>query len=501
MIKRAVLILIAAISLYSQDLQEQICSRVKTLLKESAVLYRDFNDSNSALTLLKNSEFRSILYFRELSCLSKKEYIDALNQYSLYLLKSKNSYEAEKFLERFIKKYPKNPLAYYYLGEFYKKRYFQNPSRFVKYRQEAFDNFKRYIKLAKEQGLNLKKEVIEFVKSGGLKRAKSTWGDFLKPDVPKNRFRVFYLDRNKKGKVVATDTVDSVSIHYSWDQFHNINSKNFSAYWVGEFNFNETKKMQLNISQSWAKTRVLIDGFIVYEGKNSSVSIPFEFKKGTHKIEVEYINNWHTTKFSLSITPFIKVYTPKELKEALKRFDGVDFELWSVGVYESSNQDNSITINLKKSNKPIILVLGSYETIKWIIKNPHKNRVLAIVVGRSKSISQVTGDVDKTKVFHTKFFLKAYTLYPKCKCIKKVGVFDCNSGSSLTRLNPILKRVLKKQATGFSGKYRAKSFVVPEVILDKAEYEKIEAKIEEIKKQKKECQKSKEIDFDSMFKK
>ena len=501
MIKRIALILIATISLYSQDLQEQICSRVKTLLKESAVLYRDFNDSKSALILLKNSEFRSILYFREISCLSKREYIDALNQYSLYLLNSNNSYEAERFLKRFIKKYPKNPLAYYYLGEFYKKRYFQNQSRFVKYRQEAFDNFKRYIKLAKEQGLKPKKEAIEFVKSGGFKRAKSTWGDFLKPDIPKNRFRVFYLDRSKKDKVVATNTVDSVSIHYSWDKFHNINSKNFSAYWVGEFEFNETKKMQINIAQSWAKTRVIIDGYIVYEGENSSVSIPFEFKKGTHKIEVEYINNWHTTNFSLSITPFVKVYDFKELKEALKRFDGVDFELWSVGIYESRNSNNSITLNLKESKKPIILVLGSYETVKWIIKNPYKDKILAVIVGRSRTISQIRGDIDGAKVFHTKLYLKAYALYPKCKCIKRVGVFDCNSGSSLARLNHILKRLLKKQATGFSGKYGAKSLKVPEVVLDKDEYQKIKEAIEDIKRRRKECQKSKDTDFDSMFKK
>lgn len=125
-----------------------------------------------------------------------------------------------------------------------------------------------------------------------------TWGDDLNPrnEMPLNSFKAFYINTNNRKRVIATSHVKQVAIKYSYKDLHNIDSKDFGAYWVGLFEFTEDQELQFNVHLSWASTRIIVDGFVVYEG-GSKGKIPYLFTEGKHKIEIEYTNNWHTTNF------------------------------------------------------------------------------------------------------------------------------------------------------------------------------------------------------------
>lgn len=125
-----------------------------------------------------------------------------------------------------------------------------------------------------------------------------TWGDDLNPtnEIPLNSFKAFYINTNNKKQVIATSHVKQVAIEYSYSDLHDIHSQNFGAYWVGMFEFTEDQALHFNVHLSWASTRIIVDGFVVYEG-GSKTRVPYLFTKGKHKIEVEYTNNWHTTDF------------------------------------------------------------------------------------------------------------------------------------------------------------------------------------------------------------
>ena len=124
----------------------------------------------------------------------------------------------------------------------------------------------------------------------------TTWGDTLNPSnqVPSGRFKAFYFNSQQPRDVIASALVDDVGISYAWSEFHNIRSEDFGAYWVGRFHVAQPATRIANISQSWSKTRIIIDKKVVYEG-GSDARVPYTLSQGDHLIEVEFLNNWHTT--------------------------------------------------------------------------------------------------------------------------------------------------------------------------------------------------------------
>ena len=490
-------IIVLQITLHAENISDynlKLCKRITKLSKESKSLYNDFNDTKSALILLQNSQFKNIAYYKKPECLNRDDYIKYINQYSLYLSESINYYPAQRFLENIIKKYPDNPPTYLYLGNIYKKIFTKR--RIVKYRQKAIEMYTKYVELSKVKNLPIKKEVSEFLKNGGLEKVNETWGKYLNPTntAPINKFKAFYINTNKPKKIIASEIVDNISVNYPYNEFHNIDSKDFGAYWVGDFIFKKDTKMQINISQSWAKTRVIIDNLIVYQGDNNA-QIPFVFKKGKHKIEVEYINNWHTTDFSVVIMPYHKRYNLKELKTKLSL--GKDINVWYAGIYESSSKDHSVEVNLKKSDKPVVILLQSYETTKWKINNKFNDKISAIIVGESKPGSQVIANIPKSLIYFSNFKLGYSELYPKCSCY--ASIFHCEGGSIIDTNRRILS-ILDKKADGFSGKYSTKSITLPNIILDAKKYSELNLKLDEINKKRKECSEKIDSNFNSIFK-
>jgi hypothetical protein len=470
------------------------CEEIKKTYQEAKFIEKKFNDYRNALILLQYSSFKNIFYYDKPSCMSEKEFVNYLNGYAYFL--SKSDRDESYNIQRLIKKHPDNYYLYQILGDNYKNYYFKYNR--IKYKEEALKNYKIYIELATKVGITINQEILHFVESGGLKKAKNSWGDYLNRDgyIPTNEFKAFYIDTNNPKKVVSTEIVKDISINYSYKNFLNIDSHKFAGYWVGYLEFTKDEEKTFYIDQSRSKTRVIVDGYVLYEG-NYRVEVNYDFKKGKHKVEIEFMNDWHTTDLFVKILPKIEKFTKKEIKEKLSYLKNRDYELWYVGVYESKNSDHSIDLTILPSNKPLVLLISS-KAATWNIKNPYNTKIEAIVVSGYNIGINITGDIPKdAKVLYSNEYITyGYQLEKKCVC-HSGSHFHCSGNNIIDNKN--FKYIFGKNPTGFTGQYGAKSLMVPNIVLDDKKYLEFEQNKLKIEKQRNEC-KNKDKNFNNMFK-
>lgn len=333
-----------------------------------------------------------------------------------------------------------------------------------------------------------------------LDPAETSWGENLNPNgkLPKDGFQAFYINTDQPHNVIATESVDSIAINYIYDQFHGIESGDFGAYWVGNLEFETQEVMRIAVSQSWSKARILINGQVLFEG-GSDYSVLYRFEPGLHKIEVEYVNNWHTTEFSVDINAEVTYLNLDEIKARLKSNLLGDYQAYYAGVYESSSKDLTTVVNLGKTAHPVLLVFSSYSPVKWYLSNPYGVDVRAIVYGSYKPGSSVAGDIpDGVLRFAASSRIGTYDANPRCRCT--AGSFHCEGTGMISTIEG-LQTLTEKPLTGFTGEYSAASLTLPEVRVDDRYLEDLKNKIGEIDAQRAACKSENDPDFDAMFEK
>lgn len=329
-------------------------------------------------------------------------------------------------------------------------------------------------------------------------KANSTWAEKFNPskNVPEKGFYAYYINTNNPSQVIKKETVGDVSINYVWDKFHSIKSKDFGGYWVGRINLVKDEVKSIAINQSWSKTRLIVDGFIVYEG-GSNQEILLDLEKGSHLIEVEYINNWHTTEFSLSFMNKVEKLSLSDIKSQLAENILGEYDIYYAALYESSSKDLSTVLNIGKTPKPVVLFLSSYSPVKWHISNPYMTNIRAIIYGSFSPGAKVVGDLDKsTLLLPSKKRIGSYSSEPKCSC--NSGHFHCEGSSMLSTKNT-LEKLSQQKLVGFSGKYSASSLKVPEIIINEKYIEDQKLNNENIKLLRNSCKKQNDPDFEKIF--
>ncbi len=293
----------------------------------------------------------------------------------------------------------------------------------------------------------------------------STWGDRLNPggNAPLGRFAAYYLRSGTPAALVATEVVDEVSLSYPWSDFHGIKSEDFEGYWVGQFRYAKRTPVYISVDQSWSRTRVIIDRKLIYEG-GSDARVPYVFPPGTHTVEVEYVNNWHTTGISVTVAEATEAVSRSELRGRLKTLAPPNTVVQYAAVYESGARDNTVVLTLAPSRTPVILVLSSYSAVRWIVDNPDKVDVRAIIHGSRSSGSRVQANFrDKgTPQLLVAQALGSYDVAPQCRCVG--GHFSC-TGGNLGATVESLSELLGFPVAGFSGTYSPKALAVPAIVI------------------------------------
>lgn len=345
-----------------------------------------------------------------------------------------------------------------------------------------------------KENINSPKQLSSYPKTN------KTLGAIFNPRdiLPSNGFSAYYFNVNNPNQLIFKEQVSDVAISYIYDQFHNISSKEFGAYWVGQLEFDKATVKNIGVDLSWSKARVIIDGHVIYDDKNSSRVIPIVFPAGKHKVEVEYANNWHTTEFAVSIVDKTEQLSNTDINDYFARNLAAigDFNLYYAGAYESRNKDLTVPLNIQASTKPIVLVLSSYSVIKWQINNPYNVDIKAIIYGSHDKGTEVRNVSATTKLLPTKRLSGSYKLGEICDC-KNDGSLQCRYNDGLERS---LESLIGHKLNGFSGTYGANSFNIPELVLTDSVKRAMIAESPQKQRRREECkiQQNKNRSFEEM---
>jgi hypothetical protein len=284
------------------------------------------------------------------------------------------------------------------------------------------------------------------------------WGKKLntKGEIPATGFKAIYIDRMKPDVIVFEEPVSSIAINYAYSEFHEINSPNFGAYWVGKLSFDSDVKKQIDISQRRAHSRIIIDGKLIFDKTDESASLIYDFSAGEHVIEVEHLNNWHTVEFKVAVTDVISSTTEDAITAYFQQNKMEAAEVYYVGVYESSAKDVTIHVDLAETKKPAVLWLDSYSAVDWILDGP-SDSLYAVVLSSFSPGARVTGK----KIDH-RFDLKSsvgvHNETMRCSCMSQF--FLCEDKRDLISVAKGLHDVIGNELTAYAVNYSAERLAI-----------------------------------------
>lgn len=291
---------------------------------------------------------------------------------------------------------------------------------------------------------------------------RKSWAESLgvTKGIPTGAFKAYYFNIYNPGQPTFSGIVEDISINSTGAGSKNkygIISENFGAFWIGNILLEKDKEMEINMDVSHAETRILIDN---KEIKEQSIVL----KKGLHTIEVEYVNDWHTYSFSFSLTEKRPLLTYEELNSQLNDLLPQKVHTAYVGVYESDNEDNSITLNIYDVGQPIFLILSSYSAINWKITGEGAKDVKALLISSLRSKSKIKGNVkqDTPRFYFPMWNATTYQWESKCSC---QGRYHCSSQDLFDTIDYI-SLITGQEINCFSGIYSAKTFNIPGVVID-----------------------------------
>jgi len=469
------ILLLLLLSVTQADIQEEkICKEANEKFEQINYLLDKHNEVRGAYAIFERSSMGR--YFTN----PRKNY-KCLKQYKkkwLYLL-YKNSKRYP--LQNLYKTDKSNYLIPLYLGHIAKES---------KDTYKALEYYNSYIALKKE---NLDKEVLKYIKSGGLIPYKSKWAKELNPsgEASSEKFKnIFFSLKNKKiFKTTHTDELNILSVA----KLYGHNTFDASSYHIKNFYLDKegTYNISLRTGNSRA-CRVIIDGMLFSE--QNRFQKKYTFTKGLHKIEIEFLNRNSSYDLHFDMTPYQKRYSNKELKEVFKE---QEFELIFVNyspVYSNSHKSGGLQlkmetkspeVTIKESKKPVVLILQSTKKVNWRLKN--SKYLKAVIVGRHSNLTDtLTADKKDVTIYHSKSSFKAGKLLPEnCRCIGAGGIYLCNS--SFLSTSKRIEKLLSKSLTGYTFSTTEK-FSVPQESVDTEKLKKLREKIEQDKKTCKETQ-------------
>lgn len=194
----------------------------------------------------------------------------------------------------------------------------------------------------------------------------------------------------ESGALIATETVDRPAINYSWDEFHDIDSPNFHAVWEGDIELAAgLSEFTMSFDMSSSDVSLFVDDALVMAWSNGSKKIPLVLDAGPHTIRVEYQNNWHTVDFNTSFATYPEL-DKSQASEVIGSNLAEDTYVAYVGSYASKDKYRNVQVRVPETDKPVFLVLATYDSANWVIDNPASSNVVGIVVSSSSGSSTVS---------------------------------------------------------------------------------------------------------------
>ena len=285
--------------------------------------------------------------------------------------------QIQKFSEQLFDRKP----DFFYHSEYVEEGWVPNDKMATYYRKNIAAYNEAEAKCGGDKALNFDNAISSTQKND------VGWFAQIGGEVPKQGFNAYYFTHDNIGKPVAFEHVPHIAIDYPYNKFHNIDAEQFAALWVGKIHVPDDALMDMQYDLSWAHLRVRVDGKVVHEyqqKENGKEGGRFDLvlAKGEHQLEVEYINHWHTVGFAMH--PQLKQLSSPD--DAVRRLlEDPAYTVVSAEVYESSARDRVINLTLPAADKPVVLLLKSFNSVFWQIR-PGQTLLKAVIIEDGKGM-------------------------------------------------------------------------------------------------------------------
>lgn len=272
-----------------------------------------------------------------------------------------------------------------------------------------------------------------------------SWGEKLnfKDKAEDGKFMAYFFNSKKVNQIIKTE-VGFIGVNFAYEGNYGIESDNFGAYWVGYKNFDKEKTMEIKYKKGWNEARIIINGEEINKDKKND-KILYNFKKGENKIEVEFLNNWHTTEFFVSINEVTKNYTLEEVEQYFYKKGIKNYDIWYGGAYESKNNDLTIELFLQMPQEKTLIILSSYDDARWLLNNISENIIGVIYKGINVEIGKNDIPIFKVESLPYKY-----------------------SKNDISNLNNYFEKELNNSIKGFTTGYGLSSEIIPKEIFIKS---------------------------------
>jgi len=190
---------------------------------------------------------------------------------------------------------------------------------------------------------------------------------------------------------------------------YDIDAYNFYAVWEGEIEvFSPITTINVNFDVSWSNVKFYVNDELLGDWANYDKDLPLTLFKGIHQIRIEHHNHWHTASFNASFTSYPQIPTSAavEFGDIGMSMDE-DTKIIYISAYESNALYNNSIITLPEYEGSLILFLGSYSAINWVINNPHNTDVAAVVFN-SYSPGTSINNLTESAIYHITDFPTSY---------------------------------------------------------------------------------------------
>ena len=328
------------------------------------------------------------------------------------------------------------------------------------------------------------------------------WGQrfAVRDNLPPNGFRALYFNTNNPETILHDTVTETIDVEFHHNERYGIESKSFGAYWVGELSIDKPIVKQFSMTLSRAAARLLINGREVMR-ENQSKQVTVALGTGVHLIEVELLNQWHTTEFNLLISEPVIARSEQSVKQYITQLDSDTFkpDLIFAGMRRKQGKGHVI-LDIAPSSSAIHLFLNAYNATHWVIENPHEVEIKSIVYTAYKSGSTISGAVQEdVPILNLKknidFFQDTWT----CQCLNGVNTCEHDSKLSLKEAEDKLKQIYQRPLKGYSLSASSDYIQVPETMNDKHNRYRIAQNQQNNAQIAKTCNSNKNRDFGAVF--
>lgn len=247
---------------------------------------------------------------------------------------------------------------------------------------------------------------------------------------------------------------------------------------------NETSLYTVTTAESWADVRVLINGYEVPKTEEKVVTLTLD--PGSYQVEVEYLNNWHTTEFLMNVEKQKKIYSYDEARAAVLS-TGNSYDVW----YVNSYNENPVLQIPNRATRPTIIVLDSYEPLQWKIVNAKANNIAYVLYHSFTPGATVTTDLESSHilpiqkdVFSNPNGYNA-SVQAEAQCWTDNYPPRCDNVTTISSLNDMAKSFANGALTGFTAlsdsDENSAAVAIPRQSLTPATIQAIQAKNNQIK--------------------